>query len=173
MRLGAGDRRIAAARVKREADVVVVVFGFSRAGGNAMYVDVVDRRARERDVREARFLGRLTQRDAADIRIAVGMPAELEPRIELTVVGQQRGRPGAIDDPGRTRHVADREHAFEARGLRADEGAQTLCHRRFTRVAGNVRRELAQQRRAAVAWINAQRARDRARSPARSSSPTS
>ena len=57
------------------------------------------------------------------------MAAKLKPFSELAMVRQKGVPQGAVDDPGRTRHVPLFERAFETTRLRADEVQERLAHR--------------------------------------------
>ncbi len=113
---------------KRKAHVVVEMGGLCAARRYRVNVDVVDGFLGEDDARKAGLFGRLAQRNAANVGIAVGVAAQLDPNPELAVVRQQRVAQRAIDDPGRTGHVAARETPFEAARLGAHEAQEFFGH---------------------------------------------
>src|SRR5207247_7844467 len=92
------------------------------------------------------FLPRLSQGDAQDIAIAVGLPAELQPLLQLAMVSQQRPRPVAIDDPGRAGDMTDLQRSLEAICVRLDEFSQRRGHGGFLAITWLVRIEFVEQR---------------------------
>ena len=98
-----------------------------------MHVEVerqgILRLRQEAEVREPRFLARLAQRDLARVALPIGVAAELEPAVQLAVVGQQHPAVIRGEDPGRPRDVSLGAAAQEAVRVRAHEGAHPLHHR--------------------------------------------
>ncbi len=79
------------------------------------------------------FLFGFTQRHPRQIGVTVGMPAELQPPVELAVMGEQCALPIGRDQPSRAGEVP--VHVLTAKGRQADvEQALKLrdgirCHR--------------------------------------------
>jgi len=81
----------------QEADVVVKMSGFAGVRWHLVDVDVERQQFAvlrcELKVLHPRLFASFTQRDAVDERFAIGVTAELQPTIELAVVGQQCATP--------------------------------------------------------------------------------
>jgi hypothetical protein len=70
---------------------------------------------KEAEALEPRFFARLAQRDPARVALAIGVAPELEPAIELAVVGEQRVAVIGREDPRRGRDVTLAARALEER----------------------------------------------------------
>ena len=133
--VGVGDQQ--------EADVVVLVGVFDQlavrvvAGRDFVDVDVerhhdaVDRH--DVEPREARFFAGFAEGDFFDVPLAVGVAAELQPAIELAVVGEQRAAAIGRENPGGARDVAGPAGAVEAIRVGLDEPTNAVDHRAFGR----------------------------------------
>src|SRR5829696_7326236 len=74
---------------------------------------------------QPRFLRGLAKGGRWDVKLAIGMPAGLEPAIELAMVNQQDSVPLASGDPGGRRDMARAASAIEAIGMAGDERADS------------------------------------------------
>jgi len=66
---------------------------------------------------EPALLARLPERHREEVRVAVGVAAQLQPFAELAVQGQQGLPAVGANDPGRTRQVPGRARAQQAVGM--------------------------------------------------------
>jgi hypothetical protein len=80
------------------AKVVVVVFRDIPMARDEMYVHIKQFRRVPRK-RKARFLEYLSGGNGCRIGIAVGVPPELEPLVELAVMGEEHGIGFGMNDP--------------------------------------------------------------------------
>ena len=70
-------------------------------------VDVeIDRGSHDVQTGDARLLGRLAERDVTQIRLAVGVPAGLQPQARLGVQHQQQPLPVVVHHQGRAGEVS-------------------------------------------------------------------
>jgi len=131
---------------EQEADIVVQMLGLGAAGGNYVDVDIKDCLGNRTDALQTRLLPRFPQRDAQDVGIAIGVPAGLQPLVQLPVMGQEGMAPTCIHDPGGTGDMAHAERSFEAIGMLRDEAEHALQHRRFAIVDWAISPQLLEQR---------------------------
>src|ERR1700688_3059149 len=117
----------------------------ARSSRNLVDVYVEDRRASERDLAQARLLARLAQGHAAQIGVAVGVAAQLQPLTKFSVMREQHAFERAIDDPRRAGQMPDREASLETLRLRGDEGAEALDHQTLALVARAIDGEFVEQ----------------------------
>src|SRR5215813_7871524 len=108
MRLVADAQRLCAIRFELETNVVMEMLGLCSTRRNRVDVDIEDLAAHRANGREPRLFRRLTHRDCEHVRLAVCVPAELEPLAELAVMRQQHMRAVEIEHPGRS---SDMSHA--------------------------------------------------------------
>ena len=94
------------------AHVVVPVFGLGSARRNAVAVEVEDA-ALHGQPGHAGLLARLAQRHARQVHVAVGMPAGLQPAVQLAVMGQQRAPAVGADQPARGGEMPGQARALE------------------------------------------------------------
>src|SRR4030095_11595723 len=93
-RLLASNRVLPGRRDQEIADVEVQVRRLAGPRRNLVDVDV-ERQRRDgilgewREVEQVRFLARLAQRDRKRVRLPVRMPTELQPAVELRVMGEE------------------------------------------------------------------------------------
>jgi len=99
VRFVADDEILPAGRAHDVAHVVVPVFGLARPRRNPVPVDVEDRGLDDEIAEPGLFFG-FAQRDAREIEIAVRMPAELQPRVQLSMMRQKQAPAVAADEPG-------------------------------------------------------------------------
>ena len=81
----------------------------------------VEQSAFDHEIPQARFLPGLAQGRAGQVAVAVGVPARLQPAIELAVVGEQRAPAIGADQPRGSGEMALQPLAavgIRARGLR-------------------------------------------------------
>jgi len=108
-----------------------------------MHVDIDGQKctaaAEKSEVAHPRLLARLPQGDLGHIGIPIGVPSELEPPIELAVMGEEKLTSIAGEDPCRSCNVSLAASALETIGAPLYKGAHPL-HTIF-RVAREVLRE--------------------------------
>jgi len=95
----------------------------------------VDRRRDDRQSRDARLLLRLPQGDVGQLTVTVGVPARLEPALDLGVEQEQDVPRGRVDDEGRAREVALGTGPQERIGVAVDEGEDLGARRLVIRAA--------------------------------------
>ena len=111
---------------------------FVTARWNRVHIEVIDSIGRGDDCAQARLFAGFAERDAPDIRVAIGMPAGLQPLPELAVMHEQHKRTRAVDDPCAARDMAERERPFERFGMTLHECAKLERHRALARVGWDV-----------------------------------
>ena len=100
----------------------------------------------EVEARHARFLAGFAERDFFDLRLAVGMTAELQPAIELAMVREQAAAAIGRDDPGRAGDVPRPAGPLEAIGVRLDQCDDAIDDVRLRRKGVPVALEHVEQR---------------------------
>ena len=96
------------------ADVVVEVFRFVFPGGDPMDIEIEDGVFQSFEFIESGFLAGFLEGDCGDVRVAIGVAAELQPAIEFAVVGEEGFGAIRADNPCGSGDVADGEGALEA-----------------------------------------------------------
>jgi hypothetical protein len=114
-------RRFRSRGSQRVADVPVQVFGFDRACGDPVDVDVEYLRRDGLDGAQAGFLVSFAHGDAQYVPVAVGMAAELDPLVQLLVVSEQDAKARSVDQPRRPSDVAGLQGAIEGIGVGGQE----------------------------------------------------
>ena len=112
---------------EQEADVVVEMRGFVTAGWDGVDIEVeweLAVRSREQvKVGQAGFLLGFALRHLERVGIAVGVAAELEPALQLAVMGEEHRAAVGRDDPRGAGDVAGEAGALEAVSVGLDEVA--------------------------------------------------
>lgn len=104
MRLGRGDSDGTSGCVSHEADVQVQVFWLTGASRDDVDVEV-DGLGVDQYVDDATFFDDLAPGNGNEVGLTVGVAAELEPAVELAVVGEQDVLAGRVEHQSRRGEV--------------------------------------------------------------------
>lgn len=111
----------------------MIVFRFSLSFGYAMNVQV-EYPGFDDKIFQAGFLLGLAKRHPIDGGLSVGMPPQLDPDIQFSVVGEKNPVSLGIHDPGTARDMAALQGPFEAIMVAVDERDESINHRGFSRM---------------------------------------
>jgi hypothetical protein len=73
------------------------------------------------EARHTGFFSSFAESDLFHLRLTIGMPAELQPAVELAMMGKQAAAAVSREDPRRARDVPRPAGSLEAVGVRFDE----------------------------------------------------
>lgn len=113
MRFRADGEILAARGANHEAHVVVPVSRHVGTFGNPVAIEIEDF-GFDDEIRQAGFFFGLAQGDTAQIDIAIGMATQLQPPIQLAMVGQERALSVGADQPGGSGEVATQAFTQES-----------------------------------------------------------
>ena len=118
------------------------------AGASRDHVNVeVDRCGVDGEVGDPALLHRLPQRDAGEVGVAVGVPAQLQPPPQLAVIGEQSPPLLMVEHQGGAGEMPRQASPAErVLGVRVDEGQHPLTHRPLRLVGRLVRQQYTPRR---------------------------
>ena len=115
---------------------MVVVAGLLFVWRDPVYVDVEDFFANGFDALDAGFLAGFAQGGCEHVGLTINVSAQLQPLVELAVVGEQSSKVIGTDDPSGTGDVARFVGSLEARGRGPNEIDDPIPRHVLMRVKG-------------------------------------
>jgi hypothetical protein len=125
-------------RLQQEPHVVVIMPRFRAALGNLVNIHIERSLLQYLKPNQPRFLASFSQRHSAQIRVAVRMPAHLQPTVQFPMVRQQNMRPIHIDHPGASRHMPGRQRPLAAVLMCGGELKHARQHFAFSHILGSI-----------------------------------